>query len=183
MKLPDTPIHVIEQAQQGDPLAWDRLFRDWHRVVLWRCRALGCGSADPEDVACIVFQRLFQKLKNLRDPKTFSAYLYGIILRVTSEHRRSTWGRRWAGSPERPLQSGAPSPAQQVASRRDVKSVLEALPERYQVVLVLCDGEGLTREEAAEAVGIAVNTVKSRLNRAREAFRTEARKRGMRSDV
>ena len=42
-----------------------------------------------------------------------------------------------------------------------------ALPVRYREVVVLCDLEELTYAEAADALGCAIGTVRSRLHRAR----------------
>jgi RNA polymerase sigma-70 factor (ECF subfamily) len=49
-----------------------------------------------------------------------------------------------------------------------LRAAIAALPGRYREVVVLCDLEGLTYEEAAAALGCAVGTVRSRLHRARQ---------------
>lgn len=53
-----------------------------------------------------------------------------------------------------------------------VRQLIDELPEHYRVVLVLRDVQGLSTEEAAEALGDTVNAVKVRLHRARQALRT-----------
>jgi RNA polymerase sigma-70 factor (ECF subfamily) len=49
-----------------------------------------------------------------------------------------------------------------------LRAAIAALPERYREVVVLCDLEGLTYEEAAAALGCVTGTVRSRLHRARQ---------------
>ena len=49
-----------------------------------------------------------------------------------------------------------------------LRAAITALPERYREVVVLCDLEGLTYEEAAAALGCVTGTVRSRLHRARQ---------------
>jgi RNA polymerase sigma-70 factor (ECF subfamily) len=49
-----------------------------------------------------------------------------------------------------------------------LRAAVAALPERYRAVIVLCDLEGLTYEEAAAALECATGTVRSRLHRARQ---------------
>jgi DNA-directed RNA polymerase specialized sigma24 family protein len=52
-----------------------------------------------------------------------------------------------------------------------VRAVLDQLPPAHRAVLVLRDLEDLSEQETAEALGVEVGTVKSRLHRARVAFR------------
>ena len=54
--------------------------------------------------------------------------------------------------------------------REDLDRALAALPEHYRVVVVLADVEGLKYGEIAEALGVPVGTVRSRLARARSAL-------------
>ena len=60
-----------------------------------------------------------------------------------------------------------------VECQRRVQRALQALPFPQRTVLLLREVEGLSCEQVAEAVGIAVGTVKSRLSRAREMLRRE----------
>ena len=68
----------------------------------------------------------------------------------------------------------APSPEQR-ASEHELAGALgralDALPEDYREVIVLRDIEGLTAPDAAVALGVSVDAVKSRLHRARESLR------------
>jgi RNA polymerase sigma-70 factor (ECF subfamily) len=58
-----------------------------------------------------------------------------------------------------------PDPHSEDATR--LRGAIAALPERYRVVVILCDLEGKTYEEAALLVECPVGTVRSRLHRAR----------------
>lgn len=66
------------------------------------------------------------------------------------------------------------SPEEIVMSRvmdDEVARALEKLPEPFREVVILCDIEGLSYAEAAEALGIPIGTVRSRLARAHEMLR------------
>ena len=54
---------------------------------------------------------------------------------------------------------------------------LSALPCSQQLLIVLCDVEGFTYQEAAEAAGVPVGTVRSRLSRGRESLRLRLKRR------
>jgi len=53
----------------------------------------------------------------------------------------------------------------------EVAKALEQLPDNFREIVILCDIEGLSYAEAAEALGIPIGTVRSRLSRARETLR------------
>ena len=54
-----------------------------------------------------------------------------------------------------------------------MENAIDKLPKDYKIVLVLRDVEGLSAEETAQAVGLSVPAVKSRLHRARVFVRRE----------
>ncbi len=64
----------------------------------------------------------------------------------------------------------------------DVARAMEALPEDFRTVVILCDIEGLSYEEIAEFVDCPIGTVRSRLHRGRKMLRANlfdyARKHG-----
>jgi RNA polymerase sigma-70 factor (ECF subfamily) len=53
----------------------------------------------------------------------------------------------------------------------DIAKALEALPEEFRTVVILCDIEGLSYEEIAEFVDCPIGTVRSRLHRGRRILR------------
>jgi RNA polymerase sigma-70 factor (ECF subfamily) len=71
-----------------------------------------------------------------------------------------------------PLEEGAHAamepPEEEEAGVEALRTAIAALPPCYREVVVLCDLEGLTYEEAAVAAGCAIGTVRSRLHRARQ---------------
>ena len=100
------------------------------------------------------------------------AFLGGVARKLL--HRRQHRESRW-----RPLEEAALSPrvvystefAIGLERREDVaelRKAIAALPERYREAVVLCDLEEKSYQEAAEALGCALGTVRSRLHRARE---------------
>ncbi|MGH7243596.1 MAG: RNA polymerase sigma factor [Phycisphaerales bacterium] len=56
--------------------------------------------------------------------------------------------------------------------RQIVRAKMEELPEQYRAVLILRDVEGLDTEETAAVLGVTLDTVKTRLHRARQALKT-----------
>jgi RNA polymerase sigma-70 factor (ECF subfamily) len=90
-----------------------------------------------------------------------------VPLQIYDEYGEEIGPASWTIDP-------GPSPEEQ-AERSDlvnaIQNSLSALPEHYRLVASLIDVEGLSYEEAADALGVPVGTVKSRLARARNALR------------
>jgi RNA polymerase sigma-70 factor (ECF subfamily) len=100
------------------------------------------------------------------------AFLGGVARKLLQ--RRQNLERRWL-----PLDEAALAPARGsgaefargMEKRQDIaelRKAIAALPERYREALVLCDLEEKSYQQAAEELGCALGTVRSRLHRARE---------------
>jgi RNA polymerase sigma-70 factor, ECF subfamily len=63
------------------------------------------------------------------------------------------------------------------AERQVVQEAMQALPLPFREIVLLCDLEEMTYEQAAIALGIPIGTVMSRLSRARKALRDAVRAR------
>jgi RNA polymerase sigma-70 factor (ECF subfamily) len=149
--------------------------------VLRSCSRLAGPKVDAEDAAHDAVITILRRLPDLRDPDAFPAWAYGIVRRTIAGHRRKAWVQRWIPG-VRTLEEveGGPDPGhQRELSERaaGVQAVLEMLSAKQREVLILCDVEELTDEEAAALLGIPIGTAKSRLAAARERFATLARHR------
>ena len=72
------------------------------------------------------------------------------------------------------VQSTLPSAEDTVTANERVHEILTAiklLPEEYRIVIILRDMQGLSYEEVAQAMGLNIGTVKSRLSRARDRLK------------
>ncbi|MEL6346315.1 MAG: sigma-70 family RNA polymerase sigma factor [Myxococcota bacterium] len=179
-QAPDPEIFAA--ALRGEDAAWTVLHNQWAPVVLGWCSYLGAGRIDADEAARDVFFRLWQKADRIHGPAVFRSFLYSITRRVISEHRRKAWFRRWAGEPLPNHADAGMGPDQQTASRQialKVQQVLQDLKDRDREIIVLCDIQGYSSNEAAELLGIAPNTAKSRLARARDRFASIARRRNL----
>jgi RNA polymerase sigma-70 factor (ECF subfamily) len=167
---------LIRKASAGDSLAFGELYRrrkkDVHRFVFQMT-----GSASlADDVTQEVFLTLIDKITEYEPARgSFIAYVFGITRKHLLRHFE-----RWR--PDVPLQDKdeAAWTPESLVERSDplgnlareetvdtVRRAVLALPARYREAVVLCEFHEMTYEEAAEAVGCAVGTIRSRLHRAR----------------
>jgi RNA polymerase sigma-70 factor (ECF subfamily) len=159
-----TSLDQIQAAQQGDLIAMGALL---DTLVPWVGRLCGSIALDAgPDAAQETLIQVMRDLKGLREPSSFRSWVRRIATREAIRH--ATRQRR-----EPPIEHvertyGA---ALDPGLRRDVARVLAELPADQRVILVLRDLEGLSEAEAAAELNVARGTIKSRLHRAREAFR------------
>ncbi|MFF0778290.1 RNA polymerase sigma factor [Streptomyces sp. NPDC003720] len=169
---------VIERSwETPDAFAviFDRYADDIHRYI---ARRLGSDTAD--DLMAETFVIAFQRRRRY-DPAIPHArpWLYGIATKLIGRHRRHEARRLRALSRVASLAPGTEHDGSEdgVAERLSGNShsalagALAGLPARYRdVLLVIAWGE-LNYEEAAQALGVPVGTVRSRLHRARARLR------------
>jgi RNA polymerase sigma-70 factor (ECF subfamily) len=104
-----------------------------------------------------------------------SSFLVGVTRKFLL--RRGRYDQRLV-----PLDDGGDVAAEPAGGDPDVETLriaIAALPPRYREVVVLCDLDGRSYEEAAMALSCATGTVRSRLHRARQFLERKLKKQGL----
>ncbi|MCO6007411.1 RNA polymerase sigma factor [Actinoallomurus purpureus] len=165
------------RVRAGDPDAFRELFDEHVRSVYNHAFRLTGSWSTAEDVVSLTFLeawRLRDRVDADADGGSLRPWLLGIATNVARNVRRAA--RRYDGALARlPRQEAVPDFAEEVTGRIDdrerlalVRTALAALRKHEREVLALCVWSGLDYAEAAEALGIPVGTVRSRLSRARK---------------
>jgi RNA polymerase sigma-70 factor (ECF subfamily) len=152
---------LVRRAQLGSVAAFEQLVLargpHLHRFLVVRLR----DEADALDALQETLAAAWQRLPSLRSRDRFWPWLCGIAAHKAADVART---RPWTGGE-------AESIAGEGYGAFELRDAIAALPERYREVLLLRYVVGLSEEEAAEALGIRVGTVKSRSARARKALK------------
>jgi len=154
---------LVRSAQRGDALALSALIDRLAPFVGRICGPIALEHG--EDAAQEALIAVLRDLPALREPRALYGWARRIAAREAVRHARAA--RRV------PVEAAAPAlPAPgDPALARDVRSVLAALAPEQRAILMLRDLEGLSEQEAAALLDVEEGTVKSRLSRARGAFR------------
>jgi RNA polymerase sigma-70 factor (ECF subfamily) len=159
----------------GDAEAFATLFRR-HQATVYRFSRQMLGSREAaEDVTQDVFIALARSVRRF-DPGVgaLTTYLYGIARNlILQRHKRSRWQHvgidvldadaRAVASTVDPTDTVIEAQMQQ-----RLRAAILGLPVHYREVIVLCELNGLSYEEAARIAGCPIGTIRSRLSRARE---------------
>ncbi|HET6963486.1 MAG TPA: sigma-70 family RNA polymerase sigma factor [Acidimicrobiales bacterium] len=153
---------------------------DRHGSTLLRFLARRVDPAEAEDLLGEVFRIAFERRSAFeRDRDSARPWLYGIAANLVAKHYRSEARRLRAMARASALRASAArllddDPAERAVASADagalwprVVDAIGALPEAERQVLLLFAWEELSYEEIAQALGVPVGTVRSRLSRGR----------------
>jgi RNA polymerase sigma factor (sigma-70 family) len=154
---------LVRAAQRGDPLAMAALVRAVAPYVGRICGSI--ALADGDDAMQETMIQVLRHLRSLREPGALRGWLRRIAVREALKLAR-------ARARQIPIEQVAEQATDdQSGLRLEVADTLRRLSPDQRTVLVLRDLEGFTEAEAAAVLRVEVGTVKSRLHRARRAFR------------
>jgi RNA polymerase sigma-70 factor (ECF subfamily) len=166
---------VLAQAQHGDPAAMERVLSALAPTLQRFARRLCGDGPDVDDTVQDAMLQIARKLSEFEGRSSLTSWSYAVARSACSHRRRGLKNRPpVADDMADERVSAEPSPesiASDAELTRALREVLDGLPEDYREVIVLRDVEGLTAPEAAEAIGLSVDALKSRLHRARSALR------------
>jgi len=163
----------------GDQAAFAALAARHASMVLGVCRRALPKVADAEDACQAVFLLLAQKASRVRWRSSVAGWLYTAARRVARNARVSADRRA-----RREAQAAVPEAVAPVDAMtgRELTAVLDdelgRLPPRYRDPLVLCCLEGLTQDEAAARLGVPIETLRTRIKRARKRLAAGLTARG-----
>lgn len=158
-----------------EPLS-DREFRDEMVRIMPPLRAFArglCGQRElADDLAQESLVSAWAARHSFAKGTNFRAWMYTILRNQFYSSLRKSW-RTESWDPDIAAQQlvapGSPLDALHLA---DVSAALQKLPANQREVLMLVGAGGMPYEEAAEVIGCAVGTIKSRLARGRAALVT-----------
>ena len=161
--MPDDDLVV--RARAGDARALNALLRRC-QPDLRRYARRHCASNDVDDAVQDAMWIVARRVPTLRAAAALSSWLFVTVRRLCLRLLKQQ-------APTEALDDHTPfhSAESQDALRLDLTRALEALAPIYREVLVLVDVIGHTVPEASDALGIGLESAKSRLHRARALMR------------
>jgi RNA polymerase sigma factor (sigma-70 family) len=162
-----------------DQDAFAALVERYGRLVWAVCRHL--AGPDADDAFQATFLVLLKNAGRVRNPNRLPAWLHGVAFRVASKARRAA-ARRAARERAAAIPNRTKAVLPDSAWDRALAAVHEEvarLPDLLRVPFVLCVLEGRGVTEAARQLGWKVNTLSTRLRRAKDALLARLQARGL----
>jgi len=177
---------VITKAAVGDLEAFEEIYRATQGFVYAVSLKMAKNSAQADDIAQEVFVTIYRNLRSFSFRSSFKTWVYRVTVNTALNFFRAN-KRHNQGAVDFADVEGVVGEEATVAEIIDKKEkadqvhgLLDKLTPEHKICLVLRELNGLSYEEIAEALKVNINTVRSRLKRAREALLVLARREGVR---
>ena len=175
---------MVALAKAGDAEAFTTLVKHYERKIYRLAKNITQNDEDAEDVLQEAFLKAYEHLPGFQGNSKFYTWIVRIAVNEALMKLRKRKGDRFVSLDE-PIETGEEEVKREVAvwegnpeqqySQEELQRILDAAVESlkpdFRTVFMLRDIEELSTEETAEALGISVPAVKSRLLRARLALR------------
>jgi RNA polymerase sigma factor (sigma-70 family) len=158
---------LVDRAVDGDELAFATLLDDCGTRAWAVCLRICGNRQDAEDALQDAAVAAWRNLESFRGGSRFCTWFYRIAANAALQLVRSRRDMPAAGLPE---PATPDSFTDRVLTEELVQHALGQLRPEFRAALILREWGGLQYAEIAEWQGIPVQTVKSRLNRARNAL-------------
>jgi len=178
---------LVQRCAGGDEPACAELVGEHQRMVVQLAMNLLGDRDEALDLSQEVFLRVFRTIHRFRGQSSLRTWIYRIAVNQ-ARNRHRFWRRRRRAdqvsldehvAAHGELLSGGESTPDRVLAQKELaarlQSALDHLPFDQRTAIVLREIDGLSYEEIAYSLGVAIGTVKSRLTRARQALREDLR--------
>lgn len=164
---------LIARCKLGDQQAFAQLVRKYRHIAWTVCREITSTQEDAEDALQEALTAVWQNIGKFRGDSRFSTWLYRVATNAALSVRRRRRETPIDVNDVVELESTAPLTENRTVTIDAVRRAIADLPEEFQVAIVLCEFADLSYADIAEHQGIPVQTVKTRIHRARQRL-TEA---------
>jgi len=172
-------MSLLERFARGEADAFEDLFRQYQgRVFAWIVRIVRDRGV-AEDLTIETFWRIYRARHRFRPDGNFSAWAYRIATNRAINHLRRRHSRSEVPLPDDLAQPVSGDVNVQQELGRQIQLAVRTLPAKLQMIVMLALVEERPYQEVAEALGIAVGTVKSRVFRAVRRLRKRLQQMGV----
>lgn len=176
---------LVTKAKSGDARAFSELVRRYERKIYRLARHITDSDEDAEDVLQEAFLKAYEHLDNFQGNSKFYTWIVRIAVNESLMKLRKRKSDRTVSLDEPPAEGVEEPVVREIAvwdgnpeqrySQEELRTILDSaiqnLKPAFRTVFVLRDVDELSTEETAEALGLSIPAVKSRLLRARLELR------------
>lgn len=182
----DIPNEVLIKASQGDLESFEIIYKETADFVYNVAYRIVYNKEDAEELTQEVFLSVYRNLKNFRFQSSFKTWVYRIAancaINYSKKMAREKQKKQKYYENLNPWQAITGLKKNSEHNKEAVELLLNTLNQDQRMCMVLRNIEGLSYKQVSDILKININTVRSRLKRAREkllAMRKEVIKNEM----
>ncbi len=166
--------NIIIEASEGNTEAFESIYKSYSGFVYNVAYRVVNNIDEAQEVTQEVFLAVYQKLKSFKFKSSLKTWVYRIAVNMAIDYARKRSREQdhtVLYDDNNKLNKTIDSAGEEIEREQQEKiisTLLEALSPNQRVCIVLRSIEGLSYQEIAESLNININTVRSRLKRARE---------------
>jgi RNA polymerase sigma-70 factor (ECF subfamily) len=166
---------LLTRVVSGDRDAFDQIMRIHEDRIFSVCLRIMGDRERALDATQETFLTVFRKAGQFQGKSQVGTWIYRIAVNTCYDQLRKAKRRPSESLPDYvdPADPSAESVIDSAGLRPEIETALATLPQEFRSAIVLSDIEGLSMPEAAEALGVPVGTVKSRVFRGRRLLAKE----------
>lgn len=186
---------IVERVLKGEKVLFEILLRRYNQTLYRVIRSYLKQDEDVEDAMQDTYLKAFEKLPQFRGTAAFSTWLIRIgineaLLRIRSlSKEQKLYIHEDISSADKIIQfpdTKRMNPEKQTIqheTRQFIEQAIDQLPEKYRVIYVLKEIEGIENQEIANCLGITNANVKVRLHRAKSLMKESLYKLSLGKDI
>lgn len=175
---------LVAKSKKGDIIAFEELIIGYEKKAYNIAYRMMGNEEDAKDMAQEAFIKIYKSIKNFREESSFSTWLYRIVTNVCLDEIRKRKRNNTLplevnvendkGTAYIEIGADKETPEdvyERMEKRQLILNAINSLNEDYKTVIVLRDIQGFGYEEIASMLNCSLGTIKSRINRARNALK------------
>jgi len=166
---PGTETDLLARVISGDRAAFDSIMRGQEDRVFSVCLRILGDRDNALDATQETFLTVFRKAAQFKGDSALGTWIYRIAVNTCYDQIRKSGRRPTDSLPDHlePPDLGAEDAIEAAGLRPEIERALASLPPEFRAAVVLSDLEGMPLPEVAQALGVPLGTVKSRVFRGR----------------
>ncbi len=167
---------IVQQAIQGDERAFESIYREYFGFVFNVAFRIVSKREEAEEICQEVFMTVYRKISAFRQQSSLKTWIYRITINCALKYSQKK-SKQIKGVVEYDETNPIAAPMKDIRDRIDeeenekvIHKLLGHLYLEQRTCIVLRSIQGLSYKEIADTLRIPINTVRSRIKRAREAM-------------
>lgn len=167
---------IVGKVLNGETSLYEQLMRKYNQQLYRISMSIIADDKEAEDIMQTAYLNAYRQLAGFKQQSSFGTWLTRIVINECLLHKKRNERMKKTLMENKYDEYHHNTPLDDLVNK-ELKHILEkavaGLPEKYRVVFVMREVQGMSTNETMEALELGESNVKIRLNRAKEMLRTQ----------